>query len=131
MQTFEYEDAMYKKLQDLQTFLFKLDSYSFQVLMQVFNDPIYVKNTRDRMLANLECISSGRCIKQTRFDPNEFFSKIIIVSDFVNFRINLNVVATQLNSLYQDLLFQVFQLKTMDPIEEKLLCPTFSMRMFR
>ena len=130
-QIVDIEDKMFGKIQNVQRFLFQTDTYSFQVLMQVLNDPSYVKNTIDHWESSLQCIHRGMSVPETRFDPRELLSKINIVSDFVNFRINLNIVASQLNTLYQDLLFQVLQLKTMDPKSEDLLCPTFSMNMFR
>lgn len=129
--TQESLEPFYEKILSAQNFLFTMDTYKFGVLLQVLNDPSYVSNVIERWKSSLQCIHRGTSIPETRFDPNEFLSKIVIVSDFVNFRINLNIVATQLNSLYQDLLFQVLQLKTMDPATEELLCPTFSMSMFR
>jgi hypothetical protein len=131
MQFMDEKTELFAKIVNTQDFLLNIDTYSFQVLMQVLNDPFYVRNTIDRWASSLQCIHKGTSVRETRFDPGELISKIVIVSDFVNFRINLNIIATQLNSLYQELLFQVLQLKTRDPAAEELLCPTFSMDMFR
>ena len=129
----EIPEKKYSELITTQNFLLRMNTMSIQLLLIVLNDVIEVESQVDNWVSILQCSQRGvPKPAETRLSARNLFSKISVTSNFINYRINLNIVATQLNSLYQSMLFQVLQLKTMDPAQrEELLCPTFSMDMFK
>jgi len=127
-------ESLLKKIYSAQVQLTSCDLYDFGLLMSAFNNPTKFKNQIDIMKSSLGCLESGLRQPQTRERlkmVEESVSTAKLLMSLVNFRIDLNIVATQLNTYYQDLLFQILQIKTTDPSErDAMLCPNVSLDLF-
>jgi len=114
--------------------LMNCDLLGFGLLMNAFNNPTQFRNQLDVMKSSLRGLETGIPVPQTRErfkTSKEMLSTARTITSLVNYRIDLNIVATQLNTYYQDLLFQIFQIKTTNPEErEAMLCPDVSIDLF-